>query len=64
MAEPTILIVDDHQLAREGLRAVLAGDGFDVVGLASTGEEALELVAELMALRPPSELRRCNCLPK
>lgn len=45
--QPKILIVDDHQLAREGLRAVLSKDGLDVVGLASTGEEALELAESL-----------------
>lgn len=47
MAEPRILIVDDHQLAREGLRAVLAESGIDVVGAASTGEQAVELAREL-----------------
>lgn len=48
MTAPRILIVDDHQLAREGLRAVLAGDGMEVVGLASTGEEAVELAGSLV----------------
>lgn len=48
MTAPRILIVDDHQLAREGLRAVLAADGMDVVGLACTGEEAVELAASLV----------------
>lgn len=43
-----VLIVDDHQLAREGLRAVLAGGGVDVVGTAATGEEAVELARELV----------------
>lgn len=51
---PSILIVDDHQLAREGLRAVLTGDtsgagangAFREILLAGTGEEALEIVAE------------------
>ncbi len=47
MMDPRILIVDDHQLAREGLRALLASDGFDVVALAETGEEAIELVQTL-----------------
>ncbi|MGB3472482.1 MAG: response regulator transcription factor [Erythrobacter sp.] len=47
MTKPRILIVDDHQLAREGLRAVLAGDGLKIVGLAETGEQAVELVQEL-----------------
>lgn len=46
---PRLLIVDDHQLAREGLRAVLSESGFEVVGLAATGEEA---VAQTAALRP------------
>ncbi|UAB77644.1 response regulator transcription factor [Erythrobacter sp. SCSIO 43205] len=44
---PTILIVDDHQLAREGLRAVLSGDGFGDIHLASTGEQAIEMVREI-----------------
>lgn len=43
-----VLIVDDHQLAREGLRAVLAGGGVDVVGTAATGEEAVELARDLV----------------
>ena len=39
-------LVDDHQLVREGLRLVLGGDkGFEVVGDATTHEEAFELVA-------------------
>lgn len=43
---PSILIVDDHQLAREGLRAVLSGDNSGEIYLASTGEEAIEVVSE------------------
>jgi DNA-binding NarL/FixJ family response regulator len=46
--QPSILIVDDHQLAREGLRAVLAGGEFDDIHLASTGEEAIEIVRSLV----------------
>lgn len=42
-----ILIVDDHQLAREGLKSVLAGDGLEVVGEATSGEEAVDLVTRL-----------------
>lgn len=42
-----ILIVDDHQLAREGLKAVLSDDGFEVVGEAASGEEAVVLVSQL-----------------
>ena len=42
-----ILIVDDHQLAREGLKAVLSDDGFEVVGEAASGEDAVALVERL-----------------
>ena len=49
MSTPRILIVDDHQLAREGLRAVLENSTFEVVAIAASGEEAVELAA---ALRP------------
>lgn len=43
-----ILIVDDHQLAREGLKAVLSDDGLEVVGEAASGEEAVALVTRLV----------------
>lgn len=42
-----ILIVDDHQLAREGLKAVLSDDGLEVIGEATSGEEAVDLVTRL-----------------
>lgn len=45
---PRILIVDDHALAREGLRAVLVAGGLDVVGAAADGESAVELARELV----------------
>lgn len=48
MERARVFIVDDHQLAREGLRAVLADSGIDVVGVAASGEEAVELVRELV----------------
>ncbi|HEY8476847.1 MAG TPA: response regulator transcription factor, partial [Chloroflexota bacterium] len=42
-----VLIVDDHPLAREGLRVILERLGkLSVVGLASNGAEALDLVAK------------------
>lgn len=47
MTSPRILIVDDHQLAREGLSAVLSKGGYDIVGLAASGEEAIELATRL-----------------
>lgn len=48
MALARILIVDDHALAREGLKAVLAGEGFEIVGEAATGEEAVALVKKYL----------------
>lgn len=46
----TVLIVDDHTIAREGLRAMLETDEhISVVGDAADGQEALERVS---ALRP------------
>lgn len=43
-----VLLVDDHPLFRRGLRLLLGTtDGFEVVGEAGTGEEAVALVAEL-----------------
>jgi len=44
----TVLIADDHTLVREGLRALLvAQEGFEVIGEASNGREAIELAAQL-----------------
>ena len=45
MTRLRVVIVDDHPLFREGLSAVLGDADMDVVGQASTGEEALEMVA-------------------
>lgn len=48
MSEVTVLIVDDHLLVREGLRALLADEpNVRVLGEAETGEGALELVEQL-----------------
>lgn len=46
---PTVLIVDDHQRFRASARALLEADGFDVVGEAADGDEAL---AAITVLRP------------
>ncbi len=44
----SVLIVDDHQIVREGLRLILeTASGIDVAGEAADGAEALRLVAEL-----------------
>lgn len=45
-----LLIVDDHELTRAGLRRILTGEvGLEVVGEASTGREALD---QCRCLRP------------
>ena len=36
-----LMLADDHRMLREGLRRSLSEDGFDVVGEASDGEEAV-----------------------
>ena len=38
-----LLIVDDHEVVREGLASALAADErFEIVGTAATGKEALQ----------------------
>jgi DNA-binding NarL/FixJ family response regulator len=39
-----IVLVDDHVLVRQGLKALIESDGFRVVGEASDGQEALRQV--------------------
>jgi DNA-binding NarL/FixJ family response regulator len=43
-----VLLADDHRMLREGLRRSMVDEGFDVVGEADNGEEAVRLVAELI----------------
>jgi DNA-binding NarL/FixJ family response regulator len=44
-----VLVTDDHVVFRYGMRAMLANvRGFEVVGEASTGEEAVEKAADLV----------------
>jgi DNA-binding NarL/FixJ family response regulator len=38
-----VLLADDHQMVRDGLRAILEKEGIEVVGDASNGREALAL---------------------
>jgi two-component system response regulator DevR len=45
----TVYLVDDHELVREGLRGLLQGAGFVVVGEAATVDEA---VPGILATRP------------
>jgi len=42
-----LLLADDHRMLREGLRRSMTDEGFDVVGEAENGEEAVRLVDEL-----------------
>ena len=42
---PTVLIVDDHAAFRTSARALLQAEGFDVIGEATDGAEAVEAVA-------------------
>ena len=44
---PTVLIVDDHEAFRASARALLEAEGFDVVGEAADGAEAIAAVALL-----------------
>jgi len=42
-----ILLADDHQMVRQGLKAILEQEGFKVVGEAANGHEAARLAQEL-----------------
>src|SRR5205807_3797801 len=43
-----VMIVDDHPITRSGLRSALSNsDEIDVVGEASSGEEAIDVVGEI-----------------
>lgn len=41
----SVLLIDDHQVVREGLRAALSQDGFNVIGEAATKNEAFTQIA-------------------
>jgi DNA-binding NarL/FixJ family response regulator len=47
LVHPRVLLVDDHDLFRTGLRNLLEEEGVDVVGEAAAGEDALRFVREL-----------------
>ncbi len=47
MAHTSIVLADDHQIVRSGIRNLLDAKGdFDVVGEAASGREAVELILE------------------
>jgi len=41
-----ILLADDHAMVRQGLKLLLQREGFDVVGEAADGQEAVRLATE------------------
>ena len=45
--EPRVLLVDDHDLFRTGLKTLLEEQGIRVVGEAANGQTALRMVSEL-----------------
>ena len=48
MAKTRVLIVDDHAILREGVRALLSvADDLEVIGEASSGREAIEIATSL-----------------
>lgn len=44
---PTVLIVDDHDAFRTSARTLLEAEGFDVIGEATDGREAVEAIGLL-----------------
>src|SRR3954469_997768 len=49
MQNGTILLAEDHNVVRQGLRALLRTEpGFEIVGEAVTGREAIKLAETLM----------------
>lgn len=42
-----LVLADDHRMLREGLSRSMTDEGFEVVGQADNGEEAVRLVAQL-----------------
>jgi len=42
-----IVLADDHELIRDGLRVLLENGGMDIVGEAANGQEAVELAVKL-----------------
>jgi DNA-binding NarL/FixJ family response regulator len=44
---PRVVVADDHGIVREGVRSVLEGAGFDIVGEADDGHTALRLCETL-----------------
>jgi DNA-binding NarL/FixJ family response regulator len=67
IVRPTVLIVDDHEVFRASARALLQAGGFDVIGEAAGGMEAIEAVSmlhpEVVNHAVAAERRRCDDEP-
>jgi DNA-binding NarL/FixJ family response regulator len=49
MTDIRVVVVDDHQIVREGLASLLGAlDGLEVVGTAADGRDAIHVVAEVV----------------
>jgi CheY-like chemotaxis protein len=60
---PTVLVADDEADIRRLARLVLELDGFDIVGEAMDGAQAVALFHELSATRNPSVVLLDNRMP-
>jgi len=49
-----VLLADDHQIVRQGLRGLLVAAGHEVIGEASDGRQALKLARTLNRISPSS----------
>ena len=47
LATPRVLLADDHTMLREGLHRSLTAQGFDIVGEAADGRQAVQLAEKL-----------------
>lgn len=45
-SKPTCVIADDHRMFRQAIRSLLEDEGFDIVGEAENGHEAVKLVSK------------------
>jgi DNA-binding NarL/FixJ family response regulator len=57
----TVLIADDHPIVRDGLRGIFTGRGFEVVGEAAHGAEAVALAERLRPDVVLMDLRMPRC---
>ena len=56
-----IVLADDHQLIRQGVRALLEREHFHVVGEASNGRDAVDQVSSPCTRTSRSWTSGCRC---